>query len=84
MDSGNFVCALLLYGLGCWDLYYTKEIKEADVIVIDDTLGKKLWDELVFIERLIRTVDPLTIKWDVIREGIEKLFKEVKRNGVVE
>jgi len=53
------------------------------MIVIDDTLGKKLWDELVFIERLIRTVDPSSIKWEVIREGIEKLFKEAKRNGVV-
>ncbi len=54
------------------------------MIVIDDTLGKKLWDELVFIERLIKTVDHSAIKLDVIREGIEKLFKEAKRNGVVE
>lgn len=84
MNSGNLVCALLLYGMDYWDLYYTKEIEEANMVVIDDTSGKKLWDELVFIERLIRTVDPLAIKWEIIREGIEKLFKEAKRNGVVE
>jgi hypothetical protein len=54
------------------------------MIYIDDTLGKRLWDELVFIERIIRTVPAGTINWEIIRSGIEKLLKESSRNGVVE
>ena len=53
------------------------------MIYIDDTLGKRLFDELIFLERLIRTIKPEAIDWEIIRSGIEKLLKEASRNGVV-
>lgn len=54
------------------------------MIVIDDTLGKRLWDELVFIERVFRTIPKEAINLEIVRGDIEKLLKEAKRNGVVE
>ena len=51
------------------------------MIHIDDSLGKRLVDELAFIERMIRTVNPESINWEIIRSDIAKLLKEVGRNG---
>ncbi len=54
------------------------------MIYIDDTLGKRLWDELVFISNLIELVPKEAIPTDKVKERIDRLLKEAKRNGEVE
>ena len=62
----------------------SKGFKEVDMIVIDDTLGKRLFDELVFISNMIELIPPTAIPLDKVKERIDKLLKESRRNGVVE
>ncbi len=54
------------------------------MIYIDDTLGKRLFDELVFISNMIELIPSESIPFDKVKERIDKLLKEAKRNGVVE
>ncbi len=51
------------------------------MIYIDDSLGKRLWDELVFISNMIELIPANAIPLDKVKERIDKLLKEARRNG---